>query len=59
MMNHSAKFSTNNRLNPSNLRTFVTQTATKSERGASADIISEEVLASATSEEDQFFKKLR
>lgn len=52
MMNHSAKFSTNNRINPSNLRTFSTQTATKSESGAAADIISEEVLATATSEEE-------
>jgi hypothetical protein len=59
MMNHQARFSTNNRANnPSALRTFSTQTATKSEGGA-ADIISEEVLSTATSEEDLFIKKLR
>ncbi len=58
MMNHKARFSTNNRANnPSALRTFSTQTATKSEGGA-ADIISEEVLSTATSEEDLFIKKL-
>lgn len=58
-MQSAGRFSTNNRGNVNLARTFSTQTATKSDNNAAAEVISEEVLDSATSKEDQFIKKLR